>query len=36
MDGFEMRDTGIAAATAGLAGVRVLRPIAGYNITDSQ
>lgn len=25
-DGFEMRDTGIAAATDGLAGVRVVRP----------
>jgi len=27
--GFEMRDTGIAAATDGLAGVRVVRPRAG-------
>lgn len=36
MDGFEMRDTGIGAATAGLAGVRVLRPIAGCTGTDRQ
>ncbi len=36
MDGFEMRDTGIAAATDGLAGVRVLRPIAGHNATARQ
>jgi len=28
-DGFEMRDTGIAAATDGLAGVRVVRPHGG-------
>jgi mannose-6-phosphate isomerase-like protein (cupin superfamily) len=27
-DGFEQRDTGIAAATGGLAGVRVVRPLA--------
>ena len=36
MDGFEMRDTGIGAATAGLAGVRVLRPIAGHSGTGRQ
>ena len=29
MDGFEMRDTGIGAASAGIGGVRVLRPLAG-------
>ena len=28
-DGFEMRDIGIAAATDGLAGVRVVRPRGG-------
>ncbi len=36
MNGFEMRDTGIGAATAGLAGVRVLRPAAGHRSTDDQ
>lgn len=36
MDGFEMRDTGIGAATAGLAGVRLLRPTAGHGATDRQ
>jgi len=36
MDGFEMRDTGIGAATAGLAGVRVLRPIPGHSGTERQ
>jgi len=35
-DGFEMRDTGIAAATSGLAGVRVLRPAEGRNSTAAQ
>ena len=29
LDGFEARDTGIGAATGGLAGVRVVRPVAG-------
>jgi mannose-6-phosphate isomerase-like protein (cupin superfamily) len=28
-DGFEMRDIGIGAATDGLAGARVVRPLAG-------
>jgi len=28
-EGFEARDTGIGAATGGLAGVRVVRPLAG-------
>lgn len=36
MDGFEMRDTGIGEATAGLAGVRVLRPTTGSGGTDNQ
>lgn len=36
MRGFEMRDTGIGAATGGLAGVRVLRPIAGRDGTERQ
>lgn len=36
MKGFEMRDTGIGEATAGLAGVRVLRPNSGHNGTDKQ
>ena len=36
MNGFEMRDTGIGAATAGLAGVRVLRAAAGHSGTDEQ
>ena len=31
--GFEARDTGIGHATAGLAGVRVVRPLAGTNAT---
>jgi len=36
MDGFEMRDTGIGEATAGLAGVRVLRPTSGSGSTGDQ
>jgi mannose-6-phosphate isomerase-like protein (cupin superfamily) len=36
MDGFEMCDTGIAAATSGLTGVRVLRPTPGHSGTERQ
>ena len=35
LDGFEARDTGIAAATGGLAGVRVVRPVAGRSVAES-
>ena len=32
LDGFECRDTGIAEATGGLAGVRVVRPTGGAEV----
>lgn len=35
-EGFECRDTGIAAATAGLAGVRVVRPAASDRSTGER
>ena len=34
--GFETRDTGIGAATAGLAGVRVVRPLPGATIAPQR
>jgi quercetin dioxygenase-like cupin family protein len=35
LDGFEARDTGIAAATGGLAGVRIVRPVVGRSGAES-
>ena len=35
LDGFEARDTGIAAASDGMAGVRVVRPVAGRSGAES-